>query len=427
MSVVRVSPARVWGHFRAPPSKSYTHRALVAAFLSENRCEVLRPLDSDDTRATRQGLQALGAVVVPTRKGWRVSRDGSRARAARRVVHCHESGTTLRFLSAVAALDRHATRFDGAPRLAERPIAELYHALRSLGAHVARPSSARGLPCVIQGPIHSGRVEIRGDTSSQFTSALLMVLPTVAGPSTLRVLGQAVSRPYVAATRAVLEARGVKIRSRAGGFSIPGDQSYRGGPIAVPGDASSAAYLWAAAAATHGQVDVEGIPQDLPQADLAILPILQHMGARVEATPRRIRVSGSLDQPVSVDMTDCPDLFPLVAVLAALVAGRRSRLRGAPQLAFKESDRRSESVRLAREVGGEVSVRPGHIDIVGTSSPKPLDLPGLEDHRLVMSAAVAALASSSSSRLGRREAVTKSFPGFWEALAGLTGGERFAA
>lgn len=427
MSAVRVLPARVRGRFHAPPSKSYTHRALVAAYLAKEPCEVLRPLDSDDTRATRRGIQALGATVVATRRGWKVGPEGSRARPRRRVVFCRASGTTLRFLSAVAALDPRPTRFEGAPRLAERPIGDLYQSLRHLGAHVASPSRFRGLPCVVRGPIHSGQIEIRGDTSSQFTSAMLMVLPTVDGPSTLHVLGQIVSRPYVAATLALLQDRGVKVRSRAREFAVPGGQSYQSGPIVVPGDASSAAYVWAAAAATQGRVDVEGVPRDLPQADLAILPILEQMGARVEATSGGIRVSGRLDRPVSVDMTDTPDLFPLVAVLAALVAGRRSRLRGAPQLVYKESDRRLESVRLARAVGGKVSVFPGHVDIVGTDCPRSLDLPTLDDHRLVMSAAVAALAAPGPSRLGRREAVTKSFPGFWDALAALTEGEGVAS
>ena len=424
MTVRSVGPARVHGRLRAPPSKSYTHRALVAAFLAGRPCEVVRPLDSDDTRATRDGLRALGARISPSRAGWKVSPPRHGARPPRRPVRCGESGTTLRFLSAVAALGSDPVSLEGAPRLAARPMDDLYKALRELGAVVRVPSGARALPCTIQGPLRAGAVTIRGDVSSQFTSALLMVLPTLRGPSRLRIRGAAVSQPYVEATCAVLEERRIRVRRTDGGFLIPGDQKYRAGRIRVPGDASSAAYIWAAAAATGGRVDVEGIPADLPQADLAILPILARMGARVQRASRSVRVTGPLSRPVSVDLTDCPDLFPLVAVLAALIPDGRSQLSGAPHLEFKESDRRVQSVRLARAIGAEVLERPTRIDVIGTASPRPLNLPSLRDHRLVMSAAVAGLAGPKISRIGHAEAVSKSFPGFWKALGALTTGGR---
>jgi 3-phosphoshikimate 1-carboxyvinyltransferase len=416
--------AAVHGRLRAPPSKSYTHRALVASFLAGRDCEIVGPLDSEDTRATRDGLRVLGARIRRTQSGWKVAPSRHRGRPPRRTIRCGESGTTLRFLSAVAGLGTFPVSFEGAPRLAERPMEDLYAALQKLGARIRTPSRAHSLPCTIQGPLSAGKVSVQGDVSSQYTSALLMVLPTLAGASQLRVLGSAVSEPYVRATRAVLEAQGVRVRQVPGGFSIPGGQHYRGGRIRVPGDASSAAYLWAAAAATGGEVEVEGIPLDLPQADLAILPILAHMGARIRRTVRSVVVSGTLTRPVSVDLTDSPDLFPLVSVLAAFVPEGRSELRGAPHLAFKESDRRTESIRIARSIGATVIQRPNRVEIVGTGTPRPVNLPSLDDHRLVMSAAVAGIAGPGRSRIGRAEAVSKSYPGFWHALESLTTGSR---
>lgn len=426
MTVQTIRPAYVHGRVRAPPSKSYTHRALIAAFLAGNPSVVEGPLDSDDTRATRIGLRALGARISGSDGEWKISAR-PRTRSPRRVVQCGESGTSLRFLSAVAALRHDPVRFEGAPRLSSRPMAELYEALQSLGARVRAPTRGRALPCTIQGPIHAGHVTVGGDVSSQFTSALLMVLPTLVGSSELHVRGRIVSQPYVEATCAVLADRGIELRRTPGAFHIPGGQKYRGGRIRVPGDASSAAYLWAAAAVTGGSVEVEGIPADLPQADLAILPILGEMGARVHRPSRVVRVTGPLTGPVSVDLTDSPDLFPLVAVLGALVPGRRSRLRGAPHLEFKESDRKRESIRLARALGAQVSSQAAGVDITGVESPRPLNLPSLKDHRLVMSAAVAGLAAGGVSRIGRAEAVSKSFPGFWDALRVLiNGGETVA-
>jgi 3-phosphoshikimate 1-carboxyvinyltransferase len=420
MSVCTIRPGRVSGRLRAPPSKSYTHRALVAAFLARRPCEVVRPLDSEDTRATRDGLRALGARVHRAPNGWTISPSQGNPRARHRSVSCGESGTTLRFLSAVAALGGDSVSFQGAPRLAARPMSDLFSALRELGAAVRSPADGRSLPCTVRGPLTAGEISIRGDISSQFTSALLMILPTLKGRSTLRIRGAVVSQPYVEATRAVLRDRGILVRRVHDGYVIPGSQRYRAGRIRVPGDASSAAYLWAAAAATGGSVAVDGFPTDLPQADLAILTILSKMGAHVYRASRFIRVSGPTVRGISVDLTDSPDLFPLVAVLAALVPGASSQLLGAPHLEFKESNRRAESVRLARAVGAEVSEGPARLEIKGGRVRRPLELPSLGDHRLVMSAAVAGLAGSGASHIGEVGAVAKSFPGFWDALESLT-------
>ena len=422
MTVRRIHSARVHGRLRAPPSKSYTHRALLAAFFAEAPCEVVGPLSSDDTRATRNGLHTLGARVRRSRDGWLVSRSVPAPPTRYRTIQCAESGTTFRFLAAAAALGARPIGFVGTRRLASRPMIDLFGALRSLGATVEAPSEARCLPCKIRGPIRAGRVEMRGDVSSQFTSALLMVLPGLAGRSEIRIQGPTVSRPYIDATCAVLAQRGIQVRRLRTGFVIEGPQRYRSGRIRVPGDASSAAYLWAAAAATDGQVEIEGVPADLPQADLAILPILAAMGARVRRTPRFVGVSGALVEPISVDLTDSPDLFPLVAVLAALVPGRSSHLSGAPHLAFKESDRRLESARLARGLGARVTASRSGLEICGSATPRALNCPTLQDHRLVMSAAVAGLATHGISRIGRAEAVSKSFPGFWSAIGTLTNG-----
>lgn len=422
MTIRLIHPAAAHGHLRAPPSKSYTHRALVAAFLSNRECEVVGPLDSDDTRATRNGLRVLGARVWNSASGWKVAPSPHGVRRVRRTVRCGESGTTLRFLSAVAARGGDPVSFEGAAGLSVRPMGELFGALRQLGAVIRCPVRGRSLPCTIRGPLRAGTVTVRADVSSQFVSALLMVLPTAVGPSRLRLRGPSVSKPYVEATRAVLKDRRVRIDVARDGFLIPGDQRYRAGRILVPGDASSAAYLWAAAAVTGGRVEIEGVPADLPQADLAILPIFTKMGAGVYRGARSVRVTGPVTEPISVNLTNSPDLFPLVSVLAAGVPGGRSQLKGAPHLKFKESNRRAQSVRLVRAMGAGVSEYPSRVEIIGTDSPRALNLPSLADHRLVMSAAVAALIGSGTSRIGRAETVSKSFPGFWNALAALTKG-----
>jgi 3-phosphoshikimate 1-carboxyvinyltransferase len=419
VSAVPLRGATVRGTVRAPPSKSYTHRALVSGHISRRTYRVIRPLDSNDTRATARAIRALGSTVRFGEKAWTVRphRGAPLDRAVR--IDCGESGTTLRFTAALAALEDRRVILEGRGRLPERPMAALLSALRGLGAE-CRAATAK-TPMEVHGPIHSGRVTLDASASSQFASALLLTLPVLQGNSVLELTGPIVSAPYLEATRAVLEFHRIRVQRRGRRFFIPGGQSYRGSVFRVPGDASSAAYLWAAAAVTGGSIRVTDVPDDWPQADLAILALLKTCGATVRRFGRGAEVSGRVERPFTVDLTDAPDLYPLAGVLAAVVRGR-SELRGAAHVALKESDRRAGTILLARSLGARVRPSSRGLVIEGTDSPLPFSLPSLTDHRLVMSAAVGALATRGTSKVGDREAVEKSFPGFWRTLRETTEG-----
>lgn len=412
----RILPGRAQGTVHAPPSKSYTHRALVSAFLSGQRTVVNAPLDAEDTRATARGLVALGARVERRADSWVVDRLPTMRRTPARV-DCRESGTTLRFLTAVAALGERPVRFTGRGRLPRRPMDSLFAPLRSLGAKVDPEGRRAALPFTIRGPIHAGAVSVTPKDSSQPVSALLLALASRDTGSEIRLRGRVVSEPYIDATVAWMRAEGLPLRVSPRRIVIPPGKRTYPARMDVPGDASSAAYLWAAAAVTGGRVTVQGIDRSWPQADLAILDMLGAMGARVSSARDRVTVSGRLSRGVETDLTRSPDLYPLVGVLAALVPGERSRLRGAPHLRHKESDRLRETVRLARALGAAVTQSGDSVTIIGTGNPRALHLTGLTDHRLVMSAAVAALAGPGPSWLGDAGAVRKSFPGFWNAMA----------
>jgi 3-phosphoshikimate 1-carboxyvinyltransferase len=335
-----------------------------------------------------------------------------------RPIDCGESGTTLRFLAAVAARSAHLIRFTGTGRLPRRPMGPLLQALSRIGAKIESPGDGRCLPLGVTGPIHSGRIELDGSTSSQFCSALLFVLPLLPGDSRIELRGRLVSLPYIDATARVLEQNGIRIERDARRVAVPGDQSIRTRRYVVPGDLSSAAYLWAAAAVTAGDVTVQGLPPGIPQADRKILDILGSMGARVEPRGDGARVRGPITQPVDVDLNDAPDLYPLVGALMSIVDGT-SVLRGADHVRLKESDRRSGTIILARALGARVQLRPTGLRITGCPDPPPLRLETLDDHRLVMSAAVGALAAKYPSEIGDSTAVQKSFPEFWKAMGRL--------
>lgn len=423
MTSVRIVPGPVGGTVRAPSSKSYTHRAVVAAHLAGRRYEIDRPLRSDDTLRTVAAVRVLGSRVELGRSRWTVSPSDGRPRSSRRRIDCGESGTTLRFASALAALADGPVELVGHGRLPQRPMEALSAALRTLGASVDVPRPPRSLPMTVRGPIRGGPVTVDASESSQFVSALLLALPTVDQDSTVRLAGPPVSAPYIDATLAVL--RSSRIRVDVGGqrYRIPGGQAYRGRRFRVPGDASSAAYLWAAAAIAGGSVTVRGLPDRWPQADLAVLDLLERFGAEVVTRPGGTTVRHRDRKAFSVSLTDAPDLYPLAGVLAATARGT-SRLEGAGQVVAKESDRRSETVRLARTMGATVRESSGVLSIRGTDRPRPIVLRAARDHRILMSAAVGALAASGPSTLADADAVGKSFPGFWKVLARLAGRDR---
>jgi 3-phosphoshikimate 1-carboxyvinyltransferase len=415
MSRVRVQPGVVRGRIRAPPSKSYTHRALVIGHLSARRFRVELPLDAEDTRRTADLVTRLGTPVRRGREAWVV--DARRAhRPAPVVVDCGESGTTLRFGATLAARGGGTVRFTGRERLGRRPIRGLLDALGALGAHARM--GPHGWPLDIGGPIHGGSVRVDASVSSQFVSSLLLVLPTLEEDSRVVLRGPVVSAPYIDATLRAMRAHDVRVARRGRTFVVPGRQRYAGARFPVPGDASSAAYLWAAGAVAGGPVRVDAIPPDWPQADLAVLGLLESAGAEVTRAGSSVTVRRGRPRPFSADLTDAPDLYPLAGAVAAVTPGR-SRLRGAPHVVHKESDRRAETARLARALGARVEPSAGGLAIEGTPAPRPLALPDLADHRLMMSAAVAALVCTGPSSLGPAEAVEKSFPRFWEALSGI--------
>jgi len=414
----RVVPSVARGRCRAPPSKSYTHRALVVAHLAHRRYRIAGPLDSDDTQATASALEHLGSRVARTGPDWVVSPGPDRDSTSPCQIDCGESGTTLRFLAALAAQSRRRVRLVGRGRLPSRPIEPLLAALRSLGARCVGPRNGRTLPVTIEGPLRAGPVIVDASESSQFASALLLVLPVLPGDSSLRLRGRIVSGPYLDATGAMLRASGLRFVRKGREFRIPGGQTYLGSRFEVPGDASSAAYLWTAAALTGGRIAVTGVPDRWPQADLAILDILASSGAQVRRRSTGASVAGGRHVPFSVDLTACPDLYPLVGVIAAYTPGR-SRLRGAPQIVLKESDRRAGTERLVRALHARSQRTGGGLAIDGGGVPAGFALRGETDHRIVMSAAVAAFAARTPSSIGDAHAVRKSFPGFWQALDGL--------
>ena len=245
-----------------------------------------------------------------------------------------------------------------------------------------------------------------------------MTLPLLPGASTLRAGTTIVSRPYLDATVQLLAEHGVRWPRSGRAFSIEGPVRYSGTSFRVPGDVSSAAYLWAGAAITGGRVRTTGLDLRWAQADVRCLDVLEEAGAEVRRARHVVEVQGRVSAPIEVDLTEAPDLLPLLAVVASRIPGR-SRLVGAGHSTWKESDRRAYTERLVRALGARTRLSPRLFEIDGAKNRPAHRLPPLPDHRLVMSAAVGALAARRPTWVGPAEAVRKSFPGFWSALEAL--------
>jgi 3-phosphoshikimate 1-carboxyvinyltransferase len=407
---------------RAVSSKSVTHRVLVVAALASGRSAILDPLDSEDTRVTLNGLVSLGIDVRSSPGRWEIRGSGGRVPGGGEI-SLGESGTSLRFLTALGSLGKAPSRLDGRGRLRCRPIRGLIDALTSIGARIRESSADASLPLEVGGSVPvGGRVSVSGERSSQFASAMLLVAARLEGGLDLRIDPPAVSLPYVKLTADVLHEFGVQVSS-PGPLSWrvrPGE--YRGREYRVEGDHSAASYFLAAPAIVGGSVRVDGLDPDSAQPDARLSRILQRVGCRVERGRGWIRVNGEgRIGPFDLELADCPDLVPTLSVLALFAAGP-CVMRGVAHLRWKESDRIEALVKNLTAFGARVAVSGDAIRITPPSGKRPGEVlvETSSDHRIAMAFAVAGLRLPGVT-LDDAECVSKSNPTFWRDFLRLQG------
>ncbi len=407
------------GIVRPPGSKSITNRALVVASLAGGGASRLaEPLEARDTQVMRSGLRRLGVLIDDVDDPWLVLGTAGALEIPDDVVDVGASGTTARFLTAVAALAPGPVRIDGTERMRERPIGDLTSALRQAGVEVR--TSGGFFPLTVGGAgLAGGEIDMDVSRSSQFLSALLMVAPLAEREMVIRARGEMVSKPYVKTTLEVMEAFGGSVRSQAGSsYRIRAD-GYRAAHLEIEADASAAVYPMVAAAITGGMVGVEGLAPGSSQADLAVGEALEEMGCRVRWLGARLLVEGPSDgalRGVDRDMSGMPDGALGVAV-ACLFARNPSRLRGLGTLRLKETDRlaalRTELSRAGAQAvveGDDLIIRPGRV--------RPSRFHTYDDHRMAMSFALVGLRTPGV-EISDPGCVTKTWPGFFAMLSTL--------
>lgn len=393
---ITLTPGPLHGQVEIPSSKSFAHRLLIAAALSDAPTEVHANLLSDDIRVTASCLSALGAKAEETAFGYRVT-PIEKVPEEPRSLFCGESGSTLRFFIPLCAALGVDCTLSGAGRLPQRPNALLTEALRSHGVL----ADSDFLPMHLKGRLSGGTYSIAGNVSSQYITGLLLALPLCGEDSEILLTTRLESAAYVDITLEVLRLFGIVVEKRPQGYFIPGHQHYRSpGKARAEGDWSSAAF-WKTANVLGSQVDCLGLLGDSIQGDRAICEMLHRLGSEI-------------------DVSDTPDLVPTLAVAAAAHPGT-TRIVGAARLRMKESDRLSTVFAMLRALGVSCTELSDALVIEGGNPFRGGVVDGCNDHRIVMSAAIAATAAQGPVTIKGYEAVNKSYPSFFEDWVKLGG------
>jgi len=410
------------GATRPPGSKSITNRALICAALAGGTSVLTGALESDDTHVMIDSLQKLGVEITADSKNATLTVTGKAGDFNSPVddLYIGNSGTTVRFLTAVLAFAGGQFRLDGVKRMRERPIGPLVKALNGIGAKVSAESPNDCPPVVIQSPaIGGGSVSVSGNISSQYLSGLLMAAPLAAGDVEFKITGQLISQPYVHMTIAVMNSFGVAVEydDALTHFTIRADQRYRACQYDIEPDASAASYFFAAAAICGGTATVKGLSRNSLQGDVGFVDCLQQMGCTVIWESHSISVTGPATNGIDVDMSDVSDTVQTLTSVALFVDGP-THVRNVAHNRVKETDRIGNLAIELRKFGVRVDERDDGLSIYPLQPTSKLTgavIETYDDHRMAMSLALVGL-KQPGVVITNPNCVAKTYPDFFAAL-----------
>jgi 3-phosphoshikimate 1-carboxyvinyltransferase len=380
---------KIRGVVKAPPSKSYTHRAIFISSLAQGESHLRDPLYSADTMASLEACRSLGCHINVQDDFCLVQGTGGELTTPEDVLNLKNSGTTLRFLTTMASLAPSCSVLTGDESLRGRPMQNLLDSLHNLGVR-AYSTRDNGLPpIVIRNGFKGGKTSINGKISSQYLSSLLISAPYAEETVEVQVVGDFISQPYVEMTIDTMEKFGVQVlRPQPRDFEIK-KQIYYGREYTIEGDYSSASYLIAAAAAIDGSITLKNLFHDSRQGDKMILDVVERMGAKVKLREDQISIQGDGHlNGVEVNLENSPDLLPTVAALAAVAEGT-SHIKGVEHARFKETDRLYTMSLELSKLGVKLKEQPDGILIQGGARGGRVESHG--DHRLVMALTIVGL------------------------------------
>lgn len=424
-----------------PGSKSFSNRALVCAALSGANCTIANLSPADDTALMLNVLSNVGLWVKrpnPLSSEVTISAQPTLPPSPYRVeIYTGPAGTVTRFAAALLTVLPGQFRLDGNERMRERPMGELIECLQQLGARITERGKPGCVPLEIEGAsLRGGKCTLRGDVSSQFLSALLMVGPTRGGGIEIEIEGDLVSKPYVDITLQVMTAFGFEVErdgyrwfhalESRGGAPHDRGRGVQATTYLCPPDGTAASYFWGAAAVTRGKCVIDGLTRQDVQGDVQFVDMLERMGCKVLEFPNGLGVDatevGEL-RAVNADLSALPDCAQTLAVVCAFAKGT-SRLTGLGTLRVKETDRIAALQAELKKLGVVTRAGEGWLEVDGkgpfadSSGSKPIGISTYNDHRMAMSFAIAGLRVPLE--IENPECVSKSFPTFWEFWDRLT-------
>jgi len=440
MSRIKIFPRKLKGTVKIPASKSIAHRAIICVSLGAGAGKLYDLTTSDDINATIAAMEALGAIlgqetdglqVIGMRRGddgarwaekfglqtWRLHGQGNKGGRNNPLltIDCAESGSTLRFLVPITLVRKGGARFTGRGRLGQRPMEPYFRIFERQGISFSQ-SPGPELDLTVKGELQPGEFFLPGDVSSQFISGLLFALPLLKGNSTIHITTPLESKAYINMTIKVMRDFGVEVFSDGGStFKVEGRQRYQSRDYLIEGDYSQAAFFLAAGA-LGAEVEVTGLQADSLQGDKEILNIIRKMGGQIRQGDEGLAARPGEDglKAAIIDASQCPDLVPVLSVMAALSRGTTEIIR-AERLRLKESDRLQAMATELNKLGARVTERPDGLIIEGVEQLKGgVELSSHNDHRIAMSLAVAAVCCREPVVIDGSECVQKSYPHFWQ-------------
>ena len=410
-----ISKSEACGKAAAPSSKSYTIRGLICAALADGKSEIISPLASDDTTAAINVLKKVGVNIRQQKSSWKV--DGGNFKAPTGDLFCGDSAATLRFMTAFGAIIPGVSHLTAGPSLSRRPVKVLIDALQKLGV---KCSASGDLPPVTVegGKFAGGITSLPGNISSQYVSALLHIAPFAKEGMTVKLTTPLESRPYVMMTLETMHWFGINavFDENLDKFEIS-HQKYRPTKYHVEGDWSSASYLLSLGAMA-GEIEVNNLDMQSLQGDRMLLQFLRDMGAHTVAGRNSINIVKSNLKAIKADLTDCIDLLPTMAVLAAAAEGT-SVFTGIVRARIKESDRVAAVVEGLTRMGIRVETDTKRIKITG-GKPKGALIDSKGDHRIAMAFSLLG-AICGNTVIDGAECVAKTYPEYWDVYQNLGG------
>ena len=415
MSTIVISPQKLSGSIKIPPSKSDAHRAIICAALSKGISTIKPVYLSDDIKATIKSVSKLGAKIDLISNKLIINGENTFSKQ-NIIINCQESASTLRFLIPVAAARGVKSTFVGTGNLPSRPIGVYLNCLPQFGVNFQTNS---GLPLKLSGKLRAGNYKIPGNISSQFISGLLFALPLLNDDSTIEITNSFESSAYVDMTINTKSQFGINIETLPYEYKISGKQKYRPNNYIIEGDYSQAAFF-ISAAILGNKIKILGLNKNSHQGDIKAIKIFKDFGANIKWSFNELIISPSVLHGIKIDASQIPDLVPILAVTACFAEGT-TEITNAARLRMKECDRLNAISKTLNKLGANIKETQDGLIIKGVKSLKSGTVDSFNDHRIAMALSIAAIMADGDIRITNAQSINKSYPTFFEDYNKLGG------